>query len=89
MKKKPIVAAIQAASLALAGTSFAGYAYGEETEAIEEVVVTGSRIQRAVSDAPSPITVINSEDLELSGFTNIADVLRLSLIHISEPTRPY
>ena len=76
MKKKPIVAAIQAASLALAGTSFAGYAYGEETEAIEEVVVTGSRIQRAVSDAPSPITVINSEDLELSGFTNIADVLR-------------
>jgi len=76
MKKKPIVAAVQAASLALMGTGFAGVAIAEEAEVVEEVVVTGSRIQRAVSDAPSPVTVINSEDLELSGFTNIADVLR-------------
>jgi len=77
MKKRPLVAAIQAASLALVGSSFAGYVHAEEeVEVVEEVVVTGSRIQRAVSDAPSPVTVLTSEDLELSGFTNVADVLR-------------
>ena len=77
MKKRPIVGAVQAASLALFGAGVSGQVLAEEgIETVEEVVVTGSRIQRAVSDAPSPVTVLTSEDLELSGFTNVADVLR-------------
>ena len=65
--KKPLSIAVSAATMALAGSAYSSITLAEEEELIEEVVVTGSRIQRAVSDAPSPVTVINSEDLELSG----------------------
>ena len=73
--RKPLAIAVSTATLALAGSAYSSITLAEE-EAIEEVVVTGSRIQRAVSDAPSPVTVINSEDLELSGLSSVADVLR-------------
>lgn len=77
MKMRPIAAAVQAASLALVGTGISTQAMADEgAQVVEEVVVTGSRIQRAVNDSPSPVTVLTSEDLELSGFTNVADVLR-------------
>ena len=74
--RKPLSIAVSAATLALAGSAYSSITLAEEEEAIEEVVVTGSRIQRAVSDAPSPVTVINAEDLELSGLGSVADVLR-------------
>ena len=74
--RKPLSIAVSAATMALAGSTYSSITLAEEEEAIEEVVVTGSRIQRAVSDAPSPVTVINSEDLELSGLGSVADVLR-------------
>jgi iron complex outermembrane receptor protein len=74
--KKPLAVAVSAATLAMVGSGYSSVTLAEEEEAIEEVVVTGSRIQRAVSDAPSPVTTITSEDLELSGLSNVADVLR-------------
>ena len=43
---------------------------------IEEMVVTGSRIRRHVSDAPNPITVFGRAEIDLTGLENIADVLR-------------
>ena len=45
-------------------------------EPIEEMVVTGSRIRRAVSDTPNPITVFDRAEIELTGLENVADVLR-------------
>ena len=43
---------------------------------VEEMVVTGSRIKRAVDDQASPVTFITAADLEVSGYSNVADVLR-------------
>lgn len=49
-----------------------------EVRKVEEIVVTGSRIRRAEFEAPVPISAVDREDLESSGFTdlteNIADL---------------
>ena len=44
---------------------------------IEEVVVTGSRIQRSGFETSTPVNLINAEAISESGFTSINDVLRL------------
>ena len=75
--RKPLSLAVHAATLTLLGAGYSTTAFAQDEAAkVEEVVVTGSRIQRAVSDAPSPVTVISAEDLEFSGLSNVADVLR-------------
>ncbi len=43
----------------------------------EELVVTASRHEQKISEAPSAITVITAEDIHQSGATNIPDVLRM------------
>ena len=43
---------------------------------VEEVVVTGSRIRREVADTPNPVTILDREELELTGMENVADILR-------------
>ena len=43
---------------------------------IEQLVVTGSRIRRDVADTPSPITVYDRAEIELTGLENVADLLR-------------
>lgn len=42
---------------------------------VEEVIVTGSHIARPAFDMPTPLTVIDSEQIRRSGFNNIADLL--------------
>jgi iron complex outermembrane receptor protein len=42
---------------------------------LQEVTVTGSRIQRSGFTAPTPVTVIGSERLEQRGITNVGDAL--------------
>ena len=44
-----------------------------ETEELEEIVVTGSRIVRNGYDTPTPVTVIGEQDLQASGRSNVAD----------------
>ena len=80
-RKKPLAHAVSIATAA-AG-SFVIYpatqAVGQEAQnqqALEEVVVTGSRIRRAVSDAPSPIEVMDRLEIDLTGMENVADILR-------------
>lgn len=61
--------------LACAMLSFGGAAYAQEED--EEIVVTGSRIARPANiDAPTQVTTIGQEQLEQSGVTNVADILR-------------
>ena len=55
--------------------SFSAPVYAEDEEAIEEVVVTGSRIPRTGFDTMLPANVINSEMLDRRGYTNIGDAL--------------
>jgi len=55
-------------------------AYAQDADAddgfeVEEVVVTGSRIVRRDIESVSPLTVTSSEDIKLSGFTRIEDLM--------------
>lgn len=78
-KKTPLASAIgaltAAGSLATLPALQATAAEAEDAS-IEEMVVTGSRIRREVSDAPNPITIIDREEIDLTGMENVADLLR-------------
>lgn len=67
-----IAVATVAAPAALLGTA---PARGEEMDGIEEVVVTGSRIQRTSEYAPQPVSTITAEDLNQNGQPDIAEIL--------------
>jgi iron complex outermembrane recepter protein len=42
---------------------------------LQQVIVTGSRIERTDTDTPAPVQVITSEQIANSGYTSISDVL--------------
>jgi len=48
----------------------------EEDLAIEEVIVTGSRIRRADIDSASPVTILSREDITAAGITDIGSLLQ-------------
>lgn len=64
------------ASFALGAGAYAQDSAAEEEESIEEVVVTGSRIIRRDINAPSPVTVVGAADIQVSGETDVAKLLR-------------
>lgn len=43
---------------------------------LQEVVITGSLIERTNIETPNPVQIISSKDLVQSGYTDISDVLR-------------
>jgi len=43
---------------------------------IEEVIITGSRIKRADIDSASPVTVITRAEMEITGLTDVGDLLQ-------------
>ncbi len=45
-------------------------------KADEEIRVTGSRLRRSETEAATAVQVIDSHEIEASGFTNVADVVR-------------
>ena len=59
-----------------------------EEERVERIKVTGSRIQRTDMEGDLPVTVINREDINLSGETSIADVIRNTTFNSSGSFRP-
>ena len=72
--KKPLYSAVSAAA-AMACLAPGGAAAQTDQEAIEEIVITGSRI-RTGRQAPSiPIDTVSSEDIKLSGLQNVEEVL--------------
>lgn len=46
-----------------------------EASRVDEIVVTGSRLQRSGLDAPTPTMAMTAETIEAKGITNIADIL--------------
>ncbi len=50
----------------------------EGLEEVERIEVTGSRIKRADFEGATPVSVITAADIKMSGFDNIADVIRSS-----------
>ena len=71
-----VKAALSASALGMVSTTLPVWAEGEEPAVVEEMVVTGSRIKRAVDDEATPVTVIDASDLQVSGYNSVADVLR-------------
>jgi iron complex outermembrane receptor protein len=49
---------------------------GADSGEIEEIITTGSRIKRADLDSASPVTVINQEDILVTGITDVGDLLQ-------------
>jgi len=47
----------------------------DTTAETEAIIVTGSRVVRSTFSAPTPITVMNSEDIAKLGLTNAADIV--------------
>jgi iron complex outermembrane receptor protein len=43
---------------------------------LEEIVVTGSYLRRTDSESPSPVTMINADEIAKSGLNTIADVIK-------------
>ena len=60
----------------LAFSSVALPVSAEEESAMEEIIVTGSRIKTDEYTGISPVITIDSEDIAASGYLNVADVLR-------------
>ncbi len=64
--------------LSLATCAYAqdqGASPGQTPEQQEEIIVTGSRIARDVTDASTPLAIINAEEVRLSGTVNMDKVL--------------
>ena len=73
LKRKPLALAVTAAIGASALSSAPTSAQNEQL--VEEVVVTGSRIQRANLISSSPVTQLDNEQLRLTGLTRVEDAL--------------
>src|SRR5437016_14531530 len=43
---------------------------------LQEIVVTGSLLRRTDAETPSPVTVISTADIQATGYTTFADVVR-------------
>lgn len=46
------------------------------TEPLTEVVVTGSRIKRVLTEGATPVTILTNEDITKEGFQTVADALQ-------------
>ena len=46
------------------------------TDPLTEVVVTGSRIKRALSEGATPVTILTNEEITKEGFQTVADALQ-------------
>lgn len=79
----PLSCVLLASAPALAQTS------GESSEAIDEVVVTGSYIRRTSQfDSPSPIDSVDATKLEQIGAKNFADVIQTLTINTGSQNNP-
>lgn len=68
-----ITFALVAGATTLAGT---GIASAQEAQTLDRVEVLGSRIQRSEAEAALPVLSITRQELEATGLTQVADVLR-------------
>ncbi len=68
---------LAAASLALATSAIPPDAVAQDAgaDALEEIVVTGSRIRQNPLEEKAPIQTLNSDDIERSGLTSLGELL--------------
>ncbi|MFN3514779.1 MAG: TonB-dependent receptor [Phenylobacterium sp.] len=65
-------------ALAAAGvlTGTTSSAQAQEVASVEEIVVTGSRIQRRDADSVGPVTTITAEEIQASGASSVGEILQ-------------
>lgn len=56
--------------------AFASLAPAQETVEIEKTVVTATRTEKAVKDAPASVTIITKEEIEATSARYVDDLLR-------------
>ena len=71
-----------------AGVAFAQDADADDADVTGRVEVTGSRIKRADIEGALPVTVIDRNQIELSGQTSVADLLRNTTFNSFGSFRP-
>ena len=77
MKRKALAAAVALACSCIVpasaqdGTTTAG----EQTQKLDTIEVTGSRIPRAEVEGPAPVVTITAKDIRANGFASVADIM--------------
>lgn len=78
-KRNPIAKAVKLALLAGVAVSTlstpAAFAAEEDEAKDEKITITGSRIKRTEIESSSPVQVTSSEEIALSGFTKVEDLM--------------
>lgn len=79
VKRTKLATAIKLAAFGAAGAAMLAttpvYAQ-DDLVALEEVIVTGSRIKRADLESPSPIAVVDREAMKITGLTDVGDLIQ-------------
>ena len=75
------LAAGAVASMAQAPAVFAQSSEEDDVKDLDRVQVTGSRLTRADIETAQPVTVIDRDDIDLSGDTTVAEVLQTSVFN--------
>ena len=75
LRKHRLTTAVSAALGLGAAAVLPGQALAQEEALVEEVVVTGSRIQKANLISSSPVTQVDSEQFKFQGVTRVEDLL--------------
>jgi iron complex outermembrane recepter protein len=76
-KKRQLCTAIAAAvGAGMALSMVAGEASAQQAQTKEKIEVTGSNIKRTDTETPAPVQVITREQIERSGVTSVAQLLR-------------
>ncbi|MBQ4851780.1 TonB-dependent receptor [Pseudoalteromonas sp. MMG012] len=74
--KKPEIFKLSSLSLAILASMTTPTIAAEDSQKIEKIMVTGSRIARAEVESTSPITVVSKEDLTNLGISDVSSALR-------------
>ena len=80
--------ALAAGAMATAATAPTAFAQEEQAADLERVQVTGSRITRTDIEGALPVTVIDRDQIERSGFESVADLLRSTTFNSFGSYRP-
>jgi iron complex outermembrane receptor protein len=76
VRRSRVALAVHGALAACAATSaLAQEAPAPAAQQVQEVVVTGSRIQQSVAQSTQPLSVISSEQIDKTGLTSVGELL--------------
>ena len=74
---RALAPAFSAGATTLAATLIASSAHAQAVaQAVEKIEVTGSNIKRVDAEGPAPVQVITRQEIERSGYSTLADVMR-------------